>query len=179
MPDHFIITLKNERIGNYIKLGFILTATNLIPFILFLFYGDAWVTGVIGLVSTLIYFTLRYFIVKNKIARYILDENIFFILAAVWLLQSDLMAVLILLTGFLFKITIQPLAFVFSRKTIKKNFFPKKEYEWSQFESIILRDGFLTINFRNNKIIQAPVKDMTKEETAAFNDFVKEMLDQQ
>lgn len=175
-PEQFVITLKNERIKNYIRLGYILTAINLIPFVLFLFFSDAWFAGVVGLASTLIYFVIRWLMVRKRIARYFIDENIFFVLAAVWLLQSDLMAVLILLTGILFKITIQPLSFVFSKSSIKKNFFPKKEYPWPEVENAILKDGILTINFKNNKLIQAPAEDLTKEEIIAFNEFVNERL---
>lgn len=174
--DYFIITLKNEKTGTYIRLGYILTGINLIPFILFLFYADARLAGSVGLVSTIIYFIIKVFIAKKEQSKYYIDENIFFVLAAVWLMQSSLMAILILLTGVLFKLTLQPQRFVFTKTAIQKDFFPKKEYHWEDMETVILKDGFLTLNFKNNKLIQAPVEETGIEDAIAFNKFAEETL---
>lgn len=173
----FVITLKNDRLKNYIRLGYILTAINLAPFILFLFYGESRIAGLTGVIATILYFVIRFFIVKRKQAKYYLDENIFFILAAAWLLQSSLMAVLILITGILFKISLQPLRFVFSEDYIQKDFFPKKKFDWEALQTVVLKDGILTLDFKDNKLLQAPVENYDPEVEVAFNEFVQKMMD--
>lgn len=174
--DYFVITLKNDRLKNYIRLGYILTGINLLPFVLFLFFKDAWVAGLTGLLSTVIYFVIRISLVKKLKGKYYLDENIFFILAAAWLLQSNLMAVLILLSGILFKISLQPLRFVFTKDFIQKDFFPMKKIEWDFMQTVVLKDGILTLDFKENRLLQAPVEETNAEDVMQFNDFVKEML---
>jgi hypothetical protein len=42
----------------------------------------------------------------------------------------------------------------FSASEIKINKFINKEYQWSDFNNIVLKDGLLTLDFANNKIIQ-------------------------
>ena len=44
--------------------------------------------------------------------------------------------------------------FSFSTSEIKINKFINKEYQWSDFNNIVLKDGLLTLDFVNNKIIQ-------------------------
>ncbi len=174
--EHFVITLKNDRIKNYIRLGYIFTVLNLVPFILFLFFKESWVAGLTGIIATILYFLIRYFIVRRKQARYYLDENIFFILAAAWLLQSSLMAVLVLITGILFKISLHPLRFVFSEECIQKDFFPKKKIEWNALQTVVLKDGILTLDFKDNRLLQAQVENYNPEDAIVFNEFAKEML---
>jgi hypothetical protein len=68
----------------------------------------------------------------------------------------------------------------FSRDHVRFNGWPEKKYNWSEFSNIILKDGILTIDFRNNKLFQKetddsenPDYDGTEEE---FNDFCAEQL---
>ncbi len=174
--DKFVIVLRNDRIRNYIRLGYVITAINLVPFILFLFFKESRIAGLTGLLAAIIYFLIRYFIVKKRQAQYYLDENIFFILAAAWLLQSNVMAVLILATGILFKISLQQWRFVFSENFVLKDFFPRKKIEWSTLQTVILKDGILTLDFNNDRLLQAPVEASNTEEEDEFNEFAREML---
>jgi hypothetical protein len=50
--------------------------------------------------------------------------------------------------------------------------FPPKKYQWSLFSNVILKDNILTLDFKNNKLIQAEIetKDVNEE---AFNTFAK------
>lgn len=175
--EHFVITLKNDRLKNYIRLGYLLTAINFVPFILFLFFRESRIAGLTGVIATILYFVIRFFIVKRKQAKYYLDENIFFILAAAWLLQSSLMAVLILITGILFKISLQPLRFIFREDFIEKDFFPKKKIDWEALQIVVQKDGILTLDFKDNRLLQAPVENYNQEVEVAFNEFAQKMKD--
>ena len=51
-----------------------------------------------------------------------------------------------------------------------------KNYPWSQFNNIILKDDLLTLDFKNNQLLQlAPDSSATINEQA-FNDFCKKYL---
>ncbi len=52
------------------------------------------------------------------------------------------------------------------------NSLPKKVYTWSQVSNVILKDGILTLDLKNNKLIQKPVEsDTSKREEDEFNEF--------
>lgn len=68
----------------------------------------------------------------------------------------------------------------FSRDHIRFNGWPEKKYAWSEFSNIMLKDGILTMDFRNNKLFQKetddaadPDYDGTEDE---FNLFCREQL---
>ncbi len=57
--------------------------------------------------------------------------------------------------------------------------FPKKQIPWSQLNQVILKDGVLTIDCKNNKLYQHDIQnseDLVNE--ADFNDFCKNQLKQ-
>lgn len=51
----------------------------------------------------------------------------------------------------------------------------RKYYKWDLLENVVLKDGLLTLDFRNNKIIQREIilQDINEKE---FNSFCKEQL---
>ena len=56
--------------------------------------------------------------------------------------------------------------------------FPKKEFYWQEIKNLLLKDDLLTIDFKNNKLIQALVveTDINEEE---FNEFCRARLAKQ
>ena len=55
--------------------------------------------------------------------------------------------------------------------------FPRKVIEWNEITNLVLKDGLVTIDFKNNKLIQQLIdeKKMTIDEKE-FNDFCKQQL---
>lgn len=51
---------------------------------------------------------------------------------------------------------------------IKKTF-ANKLYEWASFNHVILKDGLLTLDFKNNKVLQLELRDNADEDS--FNKF--------
>jgi len=47
----------------------------------------------------------------------------------------------------------------FSQDHIRFNGWPEKKYSWSEFTNIMLKDGILTMDFRNNKLFQKETDD--------------------
>ena len=54
----------------------------------------------------------------------------------------------------------------------------KKKWPWASLESVILKDGLLTLDFRNNKLIQKEVLDDDEPEAPEdeFNDYCRSKL---
>jgi hypothetical protein len=59
------------------------------------------------------------------------------------------------------------------------NDFPTKKWNWSLFNNVIIKDGLLTIDFKNNKIQQILLPANYWEFEQKFNEFCKEQLNNQ
>jgi hypothetical protein len=58
---------------------------------------------------------------------------------------------------------------------IKKSF-SAKNYEWTVFNNIILKDGLLTLDFKNNKVLQLELDTNTEANEKQFNDFCSQKI---
>ena len=55
--------------------------------------------------------------------------------------------------------------------------FPKKKIDWQELSNLIIKDGLLTIDFKNNKIIQQQIADISATiDEKEFNDFCRQQL---
>lgn len=84
----------------------------------------------------------------------------------------------ILVDLFLFavgRMAIRKTSFHFSISHIEKINFPVKKYTWDEFANVILKDNLLTLDFKNNRLLQAEIEvaDINEE---AFNTFAKQQL---
>lgn len=66
----------------------------------------------------------------------------------------------------------------FSDNEIVINSLFKKRYNWASFSNIVLRDGLLTLDFTNNRILQREVEDDEDDDADEdeFNDYCKRQL---
>jgi len=58
--------------------------------------------------------------------------------------------------------------------------FPKRTIQWNELNNIIIRDGLLTMDFKNNKLVQALVinrEDNSGLDEREFNDFCNAQLE--
>lgn len=172
----FTMILQNERLPQYYKLAVVFAILNALAFSLFLFTQNFWMRGITGLAVLLLYFLLRWVLIRKRQLRYWADDSVFFVLAPIWLFSNLLMAIFMLVLGMLFRLATKPLKFVFSQDGVYRSFFPKKTYVWSEFNNIILKDGWLTLDFTNNRVMQVKIHDPKIIDANAFNAFVQEQL---
>lgn len=70
-----------------------------------------------------------------------------------------------------------PQEIAFDDQGVVMNSLPKKYYDWTDITNVILRDGILTIDFRNNKLIQKEIETpATVKLEQEFNEFCKVRL---
>ena len=106
-----------------------------------------------------------------------MDEVSFFILAGCWVaLQNYLIAFACVLMGILYHLSLQKLQFVFNGNFVKKMNFPQAEYSWNKFSNVLLRDNILTLDFRNNKLIQLEIENERSISVIEFNEFAQQQL---
>jgi hypothetical protein len=71
-----------------------------------------------------------------------------------------------------------PLEIGFTPEQVVINSLFKKKYAWSEFNNVILKDGLLTLDFKNNRIFQKETveDDEPDAEEDEFNTFCKTQL---
>ncbi len=70
-----------------------------------------------------------------------------------------------------------PQEVAFDDEEIVFNTLPKKRYSWQDLANVVLKDGILTIDFRNNKLIQKEIESQTSaKEEQEFNEFCQARL---
>lgn len=174
--EQYVVILVNEKLSTHKKLGLAFVIANAVIFILFLFLRKTLAAGIIGLAAILGYYIYRKTTKKSESLYLLMDEKIFYLLTITWFFQNVFIAIFVLITGLLLKFSIQPFRFVFSREGIVRDFFPKKLYPWNGMSTVILKDGILTLDFKNNRLLQMSVENEGEIDVAGFNTFTRTLL---
>ena len=89
--------------------------------------------------------------------------------------HSITFALVLLVYGYLVKFLNQkPVIAITNEGITIKKLFASQSFQWNEFSNIVLKDGMLTLDFRNNKLIQVSIdENKTVIDENAFNDFCK------
>lgn len=121
-------------------------------------------------------------LIRSKTRKYIRYRYLLLIAALGWLGSPVLpwLAVPFVLLAFLEYQTKRPLEIGFDSDRVVINTLIRRRYDWSAFSNIVLRDGLLTIDFKDNRLLQKEVVDDDKEEDDAdekeFNEYCQARL---
>jgi hypothetical protein len=83
------------------------------------------------------------------------------------------------LLAFLEYQTKRPLEIGFDRDRIVMNTLIKRRFDWTMFNNVILKDGLLTLDFKDNRLLQREIADDEEEDDAdeaEFNAYCQERL---
>jgi hypothetical protein len=189
------IRLQIEKENSYRVITIFFAILHAILFTFFLFDKELWKTGVAGLIFIAVYSIIRLWwvrYVRLNWARHTLKfscpvrfsyESFFFIgMSLIFQLSFPWLTVLDLTLGILTMLSLKPPVFHFDADMIRKRTFPFTKYKWSDLDNVVLKDNILTLDFKNNKLLQAELhpslyygtKPLNEE---AFNTFAREHLD--
>ena len=91
--------------------------------------------------------------------------------AAGWYIlpQGKWLALIYLIAALLEKQVKFPQEVAFDENEIVFNTLPRKTYRWNDLNGVILKDGMLTIDFKNNRLIQRRIESNSTAKLFAFN----------
>lgn len=174
---NYILLIKK---GNPQHIDYISFLLCFISWVFFLYYSFS-----IADVSTLLFWmswtvplTLAWKIwVKLKIKRASTYRHPLFITGCLWLLVPGMRWIALLFILFIVfdHQSRHPLEIGVSDERIVINTFFRKRYEWNVFSNVVLKDGLLTLDFKNNKMLQREIihQDVNENE---FNSFCREQI---
>ena len=176
----YVVTLKNRKRRYIDILGFLLLLISLILFLREMIVTKnvafAYLAGSVFVAGVLIW---------NFYSGIIKKKRIFFkygllIAALVWMkmpyYQWLFFAFLVLaLLEYNAKYAVE---IGFSEKEILINSLFKKRFKWTDLSNVMLKDGLLTMDFRNNKLLQEEVLDDEEDDAdeEEFNRYCREQL---
>jgi hypothetical protein len=178
----FEITLKNEKLKQYDRIALFIIIINLALFIYLAVSTEIKsirIAAIMGGSLIIIALAIEYFLVyikRNEDSPYKVYAE--YAIAFAWFqIGYWWIALLIFLLGTLYLISKRPLLVSVIKETITYPSFPKQKLAWSELNNIILKDGLLTIDLKNNSLIQQPIDETkTSINEAEFNDFCREQL---
>ncbi len=120
-------------------------------------------------------------IVRYRQRRRVRYKYLLLLAALGWFGMPSLpwIGILFLVLAFLEHQTKRPLEIGFDRDRVVINTLFRQRHDWSAFSNIILRDGLLTLDFKNNRLLQKEVTDDEEEDDAdeeEFNAWCRERL---
>ncbi|HTA27799.1 MAG TPA: hypothetical protein VK809_08420 [Bacteroidia bacterium] len=98
------------------------------------------------------------------------------LLILMWLPVSIWLAIVHIILLVLDTIARRSLKVNFNADNIEYPSFPKRNIQWDELANVILKDGLLTMDFKNNKLIQDEIKISEQVNETAFNRYCEQQL---
>jgi len=180
--NRFELLLKNEKVKSYDRITLFIILINLAIFVLLALQSAEQRIRIISITASLLIVALLviHFIIKNTKTRSTSLYSFISVLSAAitWMIIGKWwVALLCFALSALYQISRKPLQVLFNPDKINYTSFPVRSIQWNELNNVILKDGILTIDFRNNKIVQAEIDDVSNTiNEKEFNDFCSQQL---
>ena len=134
-------------------------------------HGSDYFLAAIGLI--LLTGVIINFIARRAGRTHIRYRYLLMVAALGWIASPFLswLFVLFVALAFLEYQTKRPLEIGFDKDRVVINSLIRRRYDWSAFSNIILRDGLLTMDFKDNRLFQKEVADDEDEDDADEDEF--------
>ena len=176
----FELVLKNEKAKFYQRLGLFIILILTMLYAWFGFFTNLpFPKGrTIGFLSAIGIALLLGLYFRNTKYRFGLLP-LFFLLIAGWILREQyLFAGITLFFQILHELSSRKKEVIFSETQIVYPSFPLKRINWEKLNNSLLKDGLLTLDFKNNKFIQQTVDESkTIVNEKEFNEFCQQQLE--
>ena len=173
----FELILKNEKEVSYNRISVFLLVINLVGLLFTTYLKDfkSWVPFIMAAIAIFSTFIAFYF--RNKNERSPLT-GAFFVLSLAWILANYwVVSVLNALFMILHIAALQKPIVRINESWVIYPSFPKKKIDWQELSNLMIKDGLLTIDFKNNRIIQQQIADISSTiDEKEFNDFCRQQL---
>jgi hypothetical protein len=128
----------------------------------------------------LLLLTSIFYIFKNKVKLYSFQLVLFAVMVLSWPLQSAWLPFVAVTVIIIFALRVlktkSTATFTAENVQIKRSLFTK-QYPWAVLENVVLKDNLLSVDLKNNHLIQLELAaESTSTNEAAFNQFCRQQL---
>jgi hypothetical protein len=156
MRQLYTFIIKDNKYESYKKIASFLFLVNALFFIALAITTTSISSRIILLTSSFILFAYAVYNWKYKKKKERSFVAVYLLIAAVWIFDTSMwyFSILFIVMLFLQYRLESDFTIDVSVKNLVINGFNKKEYFWTAFNNVILKDGLLTIDFTTNKVLQ-------------------------
>lgn len=177
--QQFHITLRNDKIKLYNRFSWLVLIILTLVFIYFIFSAKGYLRrteGIIFLVTLSLAFLLKLYFEETKFRFGI--EALYYLVAMGFIANGQyLLGGVAILFQFLYIISVRKKVVLFFTDKILFPSFPARSIQWKSLNNSLLKDGLLTIDFKNDKVIQQLIDESkTSVDEKEFNEFCKQQL---
>lgn len=176
------LVMQNPKLKTYLKISWLVVAMNFFAFIYITYQlintvEFRWpLLGALLIAAFVIIFKLKIRKDPGTQPQFLFP---FFVIMFTWVqLNNYWFVVAILLIVIFENMSKKKLVVRIDEEKIIYPSFPKKNFHWQEIKNLLLKDDLLTIDFKNNKLIQALVVETNVNEEE-FNEFCRERLTNQ
>jgi hypothetical protein len=177
---NFVVVLKHKNKKAVQFTGILLTALAIFLFLYRSFQEGGTLLNLIPFFILLIVFTWSINQIRKKGKVHFFLLLIFAGFGFIFIQPFNWIGFFYLLMAFLERNALRSPEIGFSHDHIRFNGWPEKKYAWSEFTNIMLKDGILTMDFKNNKLFQKETDDTEDPEydgsEEEFNQFCIDQL---
>ncbi len=177
MAATYRFILQKEKQTSYFRIEMAVVLLHLITFIVFAVsrYPKGIGMSVFGIGIALFYAVLYFLNRQRPFRSTLLDLPIYFF--ALWWFAAGIywMGILVFIFSIFATLSKQKMQIIFSDENILYHAFLKRSFNWADISNVVLKDDMLTIDFKNNKIIQQPIEESSFTE-ADFNRFCQKLI---
>ena len=159
----------------YLLIGFFLVVLHALFFVYLLFTESLWKRGVAGLVIILLYSLYGLFFRKASGEKFYYSGGIFLMFGILFSSLTLWVLAIEFPLSILYPLVIQKRWINFNPFIVTYRASRYKRYKWNDFSNVILKDNILTLDFKNNKLIQREINNPVDEKE--FNAFAREHLE--
>lgn len=164
--NHFELALKNDKLLYYHRMAVLLLMLNFAAFVIISIYTAIASTrnyALIGIGVSAVGLGLAYIQYARFIKTGLDKRNVIGLYGAAicWMLmQNWLPAIICLVIQLFYTVSIKRQVVTVKKEGVQHPaLFVQANTKWNELNNIVLKDGLLTIDFKNNKIIQAEITE--------------------
>lgn len=171
MVYKYVVVLKNWQYRYIDLLGLLLSILSAVAFARELTLSGkvsvAYLVGLVFVVGVVIYN-----LIQSRRKRKVYYSRALLIAALVWMKMPYLqwLAFVFIILGLLEYQAKYAVEIGFGDDRVVINYMFKKVYSWDQFNNIVLKDGLITLDFTNNRVLQREIEEDDEEDEADENE---------
>lgn len=172
----FAIEIPNERLKTYKKVAFIILTLNFLGFgyVFIRIIGNSTFIAVAALILNAVpwlYFLLNKKHIKSPIIEFVLIAS-----GIIWVYFGNIwMGIMLLLFSVMSFYTNKKTIVTVNAEGVTYPSFPVKKYTWAEIIQVLCKDDILTIDLKDNKLLQLNIDKSFAEgfDANAFNEFCR------
>jgi hypothetical protein len=179
--EKFELTLRNAKLRSYHVISWLLIFLNIVALYIYSFSSSGGLGDRFGIIGTFLLALLLLFVRRTD--RFSFPDRkmsllrVNFLIIILWLRwQLYIPAAATFVFELLYSYSVRKFEVLVEKKGIIYPSFPKRKILWNELQNIILKDGILTIDLKNNKLIQQELEEDDAVNEKEFNEFCKQQL---